>query len=153
MYRKLLLTEHSQQDSVPDDDGSTRSDLLQKPHRLKWGAATSLANRREWNQLPSRKLYAITVLACEEWGAAKCPLKIIYYRHQQEKCQFQPEFHTWELRTISEGAHIGYKGVPRNQRPRSRGPRTPLEVQLLPEQNATEKKLRRVVDTGGKPPG
>ena len=140
MGRKLLLTEHLQQHSLPDDDGSTRGDSLQTPHRLKWGAAALLgahANRREGNQLPSRKLYATTVLSCEEWGAAKCPLKILYWRHQQEN--FQPEFQTWLLRTISEGTDIGYKGAPRNQRPQSRGPRTPLGVQLLPAQYATEK--------------
>ena len=47
---------------------------------------------------------------------------------------------------------MGYNGVPRNHRPQSRGPRTPIEIKLLADQYATEIKLGRVVDTGGKPP-
>ena len=35
-----------------------------------------------------------TLLVCEEWGVAKRPQKIVYWRHKQEKCQFQPEFQT-----------------------------------------------------------
>ena len=74
-----------------------------------------------------------TLLVCEEWGVAKRPQKIVYWRHKQEKCQFQPEFQTRLLRTIPDGTDIGYKGMPRNHCPQSRGLRTPLEVKLLSE--------------------
>ena len=92
-----------------------------------------------------------TKAACEEWGVARCPLKLEYWENVLDQCGFRPNFNEWILRTIAEGVDIGYRREPRDHRPYERI-KTLEEMQLLAQQCEEESTLGRVVKAGKTPP-
>ena len=81
-------------------------------------------------EFPQSSSATETRAACEEWGVARCFMKLEYWETKLEQCGFRSDFIKWMLRTIAEGVDIGYKGEPRDHRPYDRV-KTVEEVKLL----------------------